>query len=80
MGTAGREMRESLRNERGASMIEYALLAALIAMVCVPVITMAGVNIMYPFKDASECFAGGGSACTMRGQECEPNDEAGGGC
>jgi len=44
-----------LENEEGASMLEYALLAALIAVVCIAAITFLG-------EQANEAFSSVGSA------------------
>jgi pilus assembly protein Flp/PilA len=42
------------RNERGASLIEYAFLVALIAVVCIVAITVLGGNVSQHFStDAS---------------------------
>ncbi len=38
-------MRRISRNERGASLVEYALLVALIAVVCIVAVTMLGGNL-----------------------------------
>ena len=43
------------RDERGASLVEYALLLALIAVVCIAAVTFLG-------KSASSKFSGVGSA------------------
>ncbi len=48
------------RDERGASLVEYALLLALIAVVCVVAISLLGGNLNRSFsKDASSVSAAG---------------------
>ncbi len=39
------------RTERGASLVEYALLVALIAVVCIAAVTVLGGNIKGNFED-----------------------------
>ncbi|MFZ4670000.1 MAG: Flp family type IVb pilin [Microthrixaceae bacterium] len=39
------------RTERGASLVEYALLVALIAVVCIAAVTVLGGNIRGNFED-----------------------------
>ncbi|MFP5377839.1 MAG: Flp family type IVb pilin [Acidimicrobiia bacterium] len=48
-------IRTRIRNERGASLVEYALLLALIAVVCIAAITFIG-------RKAEESFSSTGSA------------------
>ena len=43
-------LRAHLRDERGASLVEYALLVALIAIVCIAAITMLGGNASDKFS------------------------------
>lgn len=38
-----------IKNERGAALVEYALLVALIAIVCVSAVTMLGRNVSSKF-------------------------------
>jgi len=48
------------RDERGASLVEYALLLALIAVVCVVAISLLGGNLNHSFsRDASSVSAAG---------------------
>lgn len=49
------EIIEQNKEEKGASMLEYALLAALIAVVCIVAITFLG-------SEASKAFSGVGSS------------------
>ncbi|MCB0322639.1 MAG: Flp family type IVb pilin [Bdellovibrionales bacterium] len=49
------EFMETTESEKGASMLEYALLAALIAVVCIAAITLLGQN-------ASKTFSSVGAA------------------
>ena len=48
-------IRTRIRDERGASLVEYALLLALIAVVCIVAITFIG-------EKADESFSSSGSA------------------
>jgi pilus assembly protein Flp/PilA len=46
------------RDERGASLVEYALLLALIAVVCIAAVSMFGSNLNHSYsKDASAVAA-----------------------
>ena len=47
-------------NERGASMVEYALLVALIAVVCITAITFLGHKAQTSFNDTGSAIAGAG--------------------
>jgi pilus assembly protein Flp/PilA len=49
------------RNERGAALVEYALLVGLIAAVCIALITALGTQVQARFQTA--CTALKGSAC-----------------
>ena len=52
--------RPSRRDERGASLVEYALLLALIAVVCVVAISLLGGNLNNSYsKDASAVATAG---------------------
>jgi len=53
-----RSKRRSGRDERGASLVEYALLLALIAAVCVVAVSLMGGNLNHSYsKDASSVAA-----------------------
>ena len=55
-----------LRNEEGVTMVEYGLIAALIAIVCIIAITNVGTNLNVAFKTICNSLAGavtGGTAC-----------------
>ena len=43
-------LRARVRDERGASLVEYALLVALIAVVCIAAITLLGGNASQKFE------------------------------
>ena len=58
-----RDMFERARNERGASMVEYALLVGLIAVVAVVAISLLGGGISGLFSKASNCV-GNSSQCS----------------
>ena len=53
-----RSKRRTARDERGASLVEYALLLALIAAVCVVAVSLMGGNLNHSYsKDASSVAA-----------------------
>jgi len=49
---------ERARTERGASMVEYALLVGLIAVVAVVVVSALGLGIKGIFSNANTCVGG----------------------
>ena len=46
-------MRAQTKTERGASLVEYALLVALIAVVCIAAVTLLGRNASAKFSSVS---------------------------
>lgn len=50
-------LRRLLRNESGQDLLEYALLVALIALVCVAVITSTGTNVQAIFSKISSALS-----------------------
>ncbi|MGP0032068.1 MAG: Flp family type IVb pilin [Acidimicrobiales bacterium] len=55
------------RTERGASMVEYALLVGLIAIVCVVAVGLLGTSISNLFTTANTCVSNasaGSAACS----------------
>jgi pilus assembly protein Flp/PilA len=50
-------IRAMVRNERGASLVEYALLVALIAVVCIIAITFLGTNASKAFSNVGNSLA-----------------------
>lgn len=46
------------RKQRGASMLEYALLVALIAMIAIPSVRVLGQGVNLKFRDAQMSLAG----------------------
>jgi pilus assembly protein Flp/PilA len=54
---AHRSLLERARNERGASMVEYALLVGLIALVAVVAVTLLGKGISGLFSTANNCVS-----------------------
>jgi Flp pilus assembly pilin Flp len=54
---AHRHMLERARTERGASMVEYALLVGLIAVVAVVVVSLLGHSIANLFSNANNCVS-----------------------
>ena len=62
---AHRSMLQRARTERGASMVEYALLVGLIAVVAVVAVSLLGGGIANLFGHASNCVNSlAGSDCT----------------
>ena len=58
--------RARLRGERGASLVEYALLVALIAVVCIAAVTFLGKSSSGKFGTAGNAILGGvGSSTTI---------------
>jgi pilus assembly protein Flp/PilA len=49
-----------VRGEEGASLVEYGLLVALIAAVCIAILTTLGLGIQGKFSDISTAIGGGG--------------------
>ena len=45
-----------VKNERGASLVEYALLVALIAVVCIAAVTMLGNNASSKFNSVGSAI------------------------
>jgi len=52
-------VRTLLRNDSGQDLLEYALLVALIALVCVGVVTSAGTSVQGIFSQISGALPGG---------------------
>ncbi len=52
------EQRPEGGDERGASLVEYALLLALIAIVCIGGVTLIGRATMDPLSSAASMFGG----------------------
>jgi pilus assembly protein Flp/PilA len=50
-------VRAHLRDERGASLVEYALLVALIAIVCIAAITLLGSNSSAKFSTVADSIS-----------------------
>ena len=46
-------------DERGASLVEYALLVALIAVVCIAAVTFLGTSASEKFSDVGSAVSGG---------------------
>jgi pilus assembly protein Flp/PilA len=55
---AHRNLLERARTERGASMVEYALLVGLIAVVAVVAVSLLGQGIQNLFSNANTCVGG----------------------
>lgn len=45
-------------DDRAASLVEYALLLALIALICIAALTVLGGNVSNKFNDTGNSFAG----------------------
>ena len=56
------DLRERTRSERGASMVEYALLVGLIAVVAVVAVAALGGGISNLFSSANNCI-GNSASC-----------------
>jgi pilus assembly protein Flp/PilA len=59
-------LKNFLREEEGVTMVEYGLIAALIAIVCILAITLVGNNLNIAFETICNALAGavtGGTAC-----------------
>jgi len=59
METSNIEMDEKDEKEKGASMLEYALLAALIAVVCIAAVTFLGQQASTAFSSVGSSLAEG---------------------
>jgi|GEM_PF-2600140 len=57
---------KKLARQRGASMVEYALLVALVALIAIPSIRMLGATLETSLENATESVAAAG------GLTCEP--------
>ena len=51
-------LRARFDDEHGASLVEYALLAALIAVVCIAAVTLLGNNTSSKFDSAGQSISG----------------------
>ena len=51
-------MKAQAKTERGASLVEYALLVALIAVVCIAAVTLLGTNASKKFSNVSSAIGG----------------------
>ena len=60
---AHRNLLERARTERGASMVEYALLVGLIAVVAVVAVAALGTGIKGLFGNANNCVTGLSGSC-----------------
>jgi pilus assembly protein Flp/PilA len=49
--TLARRVKEVVVKEEGASLVEYALLVALVAVVCIAAVTLLGTNISQKLND-----------------------------
>lgn len=57
-----------LRNTRGVTMVEYAIMVALIAALCIGAVGGLGSKVNKAFKDVATCPGnGGGFACSGTG-------------
>jgi len=54
-------LRRLLTDEEGATMVEYGLMIALIAVVCAVAVKTIGTNLNTKFTSAGNCVAGTGS-------------------
>jgi pilus assembly protein Flp/PilA len=54
-------VRAHFANERGASLVEYALLVALIAVVCIAAVSLLGTSASTKFSRVGSAISGAGS-------------------
>ena len=54
-------VRAHFANERGASLVEYALLVALIAVVCIAAVSLLGTSASTKFSRLGSAISGAGS-------------------
>ena len=52
-----------LNDERGVTAIEYALIAALIAVVIIAIVTATGTNVAAVFSKIANCLANPSATC-----------------
>ena len=57
------EIRRFLRDEEGATAVEYALMVALIAVIIITAVTLLGVELDGTFRAVCQAI-NGGTACT----------------
>lgn len=55
-----RLMERARREERGASVVEYALLVSLIAVVCLAAVTVLGLNVFQLFDSSGSSIVSAG--------------------
>jgi pilus assembly protein Flp/PilA len=54
-------VRATVANQRGASLVEYALLVALIAVVCIAAVSLLGSSASTKFSRVGSAISGAGS-------------------
>ena len=54
-------LRNFIKNEEGATMVEYALMVALIAVVCIAAVTLLGGNANAKFNQIATAVGGAGA-------------------
>lgn len=54
-------VRATVTNQRGASLVEYALLVALIAVVCIAAVSLLGSSASTKFSRVGSAISGAGS-------------------
>ncbi len=64
MKNALQVMRAFVRDDEGATMIEYALLVALIAVVVAAALVTLGTSIKTKYSSVSDCVATPATSCT----------------
>lgn len=60
LSTLKNRMSELVRDEEGASLVEYVLLVALIAVVCIAAVTLLGQNASKKFNTTASAIGGQG--------------------
>jgi pilus assembly protein Flp/PilA len=56
LATIQHELRRLVRDEEGASLVEYVLLVALIAVVCIAAVTLLGKNAANQFNTVGQAI------------------------
>ena len=54
-------LRQTIASDRGASMVEYAVILALICVVCIGVVGALGSTVQHAFHNVSSCLNTGGA-------------------
>jgi Flp pilus assembly pilin Flp len=58
--------RRGKKHSKGAALVEYALLVALIAIICISAVRSIGQSTSYTLRQARFCLQYGGTSCDGR--------------